>query len=294
MKQSSFEFIEHFCCLLGEELKYQKEKVQDYLAIQSYYKNLFHEGDRLLSVGVLGYADNLLTMVDEISKLPRPVRILDAGCGYGTESLLFSILGCEVTGIDLVPERIDIARRRVKFYQERFDFPLPVRFIPSNIFRFLDKSDTFDIIWVMQAISHIYPAQRFLRAAHRRLKDGGKLIITDPNLLNPISLLRAIRIRGSFRHVTHSRFRDPDSGRPVEYGQEKIFSVLHMKKIMTRTGFRVEKIDMLGFMGSTFLPGPLLEKEGVSRALFKFQAVLRRAPLIRLFGSIYVIVASKQ
>ena len=56
------------------------------------------------------WADRLQTAVSAVA---RPgMRVLDAGCGVGTESLLFAGLGAEVTAVDLHPPRVAAARRR--------------------------------------------------------------------------------------------------------------------------------------------------------------------------------------
>ncbi len=39
-------------------------------------------------------------------------RVLDAGCGTGGEAILLASLGCEVVGLDVSPELLDIARRK--------------------------------------------------------------------------------------------------------------------------------------------------------------------------------------
>jgi ubiquinone/menaquinone biosynthesis C-methylase UbiE len=42
----------------------------------------------------------------------RPGRVLDAGCGTGENALMLAKNGCRVTGIDLVPRAIDVARSK--------------------------------------------------------------------------------------------------------------------------------------------------------------------------------------
>jgi SAM-dependent methyltransferase len=50
------------------------------------------------------------------SLLPRDVagsRVLDAGCAAGTHAAWFADQGCQVTGIDISPAMIDVAKRRL-------------------------------------------------------------------------------------------------------------------------------------------------------------------------------------
>src|SRR4051812_12668366 len=47
----------------------------------------------------------------------RSVRILDLGCGYGTQSLLFAALGASVVALDGQSVALDVARERVAVYE---------------------------------------------------------------------------------------------------------------------------------------------------------------------------------
>ncbi len=52
-----------------------------------------------------------------------PARVADLGCGTGTVSVLLAEHGYEVTGIDLSPKMIDLARAKARLagYSVRFD-----------------------------------------------------------------------------------------------------------------------------------------------------------------------------
>lgn len=279
--------------LMEKEIIYRKEKGLGEQFLKTYYKNLFKKKDYLLSASAYAYGMRLRPILNELKNFEGSAKVLDAGCGYGTESLLFSILGHEVIGVDLVLERIEIARSRKDFFQLFFNFPLNLKFINANIFNFLKENYSFDFIWVMEAISHIFPEKKFLCLAYDRLKKGGKLIITDPNSLNPMAWIRSVKIRGSIIHRPHQKFKDPETGKPVDYGQEKIFSVLSLKKLLIKIGFDIEAIDMNGFMGTTYLPDFILNKKFICNLLINWQKMIKKTPGLRLFGSIYTIVAKK-
>ena len=56
------------------------------------------------------------TLRSYVRKVARPeegMRVLEVGCGTGTNLELFAEAGCRVSGIDLSPAMIDIARRKV-------------------------------------------------------------------------------------------------------------------------------------------------------------------------------------
>jgi SAM-dependent methyltransferase len=199
-----------------------------------------------------------------------------------------------VWGVELVSERAEFARSRVDYYQKAAGRPLDIRFINAHIFRFLETAPSFDIIWAMEAISHIFPPEKFFRLCHDRLADGGKLIISDPNPLNPVALLRSIRIRGSVRHRPHRKFADPETGEPTDYGQEQIVTLTRLRRALRTAGFETEAADITGFMGSSFLPESIRTSPAASERLVRFQNTMKHVPGLRAFGSVYTIVAVKK
>jgi SAM-dependent methyltransferase len=56
-------------------------------------------------------ASDLVALVEGPSALP-PGRALDLGCGTATDSIYLAQHGWEITGVDMVPEALDVARRR--------------------------------------------------------------------------------------------------------------------------------------------------------------------------------------
>lgn len=76
-------------------------------------------------------------------------RALDVGCGCGATSLSLARLGLQVTGLDLSPSQLDVARKRaaaeklaIEFLEQdasRFESPRPVDLIASRLgFMFFD------------------------------------------------------------------------------------------------------------------------------------------------------------
>jgi SAM-dependent methyltransferase len=282
-----------FSSLLELEFCFRNDHGLDIERLMSYYNNLFDSQGRLLQVGFSGYGQRLFPAVAEMIRPERPFRVLDAGSGYGTESYLFALMGHTVTGVELVSERADLARSRLGFFVSRCDFSLQIEFINAHIFRFLEKAPPFDMIWAMEAISHIFPQEGFFRLAYEKLNPGGKFIISDPNSLNPLAWLRAAKIRGSFRHTPHQRFDDPETGIPTDYGQEQILSLPAIKKKLGHAGFHLKTLDISGFMGSSFLPKGVLRQKAAAGLLHLWQKTWRATPGLRRLGSIYTIVAEK-
>jgi SAM-dependent methyltransferase len=282
-----------FSELMREELVHRLDSGLDADSLRSYYQNLFGDDGRVIPLGARGYAQRLIPALDHLRATAHGSSVLDAGCGYGSESLLFAMLGKSVVGVELVPVRLELARSRVAFFRSVCDFGLDVQFVNANILRFLRSGRTFDVIWAMEAVSHIYPPEDFFRMARDALRPGGRLIVSDPNRLNPLAWARSIKIRGSVRHIPHRRFEDPETGRPVDYGQEKVFSVFQLKRHLARAGYAVEESHVSGFLGTSVLPASFVRTQRAFRLLSRMQAVARRTPVVRNLGTNYVVVARR-
>ena len=73
------------------------------------YRTLYRLGWRVWERSVP--PTDLVTLVEGTASLPRG-RALDLGCGSGTDSIYLAKQGWDVTGVDIVPEALDLARRR--------------------------------------------------------------------------------------------------------------------------------------------------------------------------------------
>jgi SAM-dependent methyltransferase len=285
-------FILDYGQALREEMAYRRAAGLRLANLLNANKTLLEAPGKAPHLGMLGYAQRVLSVSTMISRSKKPLRILDAGCGYGTESILFSLLGADVLGVELVADRTALAASRVEFYQRYFRRPMRLRFINANLFRFLAQSRPFDVIWTMEAISHIHPAEDYFSLARSRLKPGGRLVISDANALNPRSLLGGMMLRGKVKHAPLRRFSDPATGSPVDYAEERRFTAPGMIERLKTAGFRIEKVEMCGFMGTSVLPRWLVRQPAPAHFLHTCQRILQKTPVLRYLGSIYTIIAA--
>ncbi len=280
--------------LLERELAHRRAKGLDESALRRYYGGILDEDGRPMPLAAYAYVQRLWPLIEVLKALPAPLRVLDAGCGYGTESYLMALMGHDVTGVELVPERAGVARSRQEFFAAQSEREIKVSFVTANVFGFLQQPARFDVIWLMEAISHIHPPEPFLELAGRALTGGGFLVVSDPNRRNPLAAWRSIRIRGSLAHRPHTRFRDPQTGLPVEYGQERIVSPQVLSRALERSGFSVLSVGMSGFMATTVLPRAVLRSALAQRLLRRLAGFAGRLPLLCGLGSIYTVVAAKR
>lgn len=111
---------------------------------------------------------------------PAP-RILELGCGSGTMSLLFALLGAEVIGVDLDPAVVRACRKRQIFY-ESYAGKLRLRFEAADAFEFPYRSAApLDVVYSLFAFNMMQPTPRLLDLIRPALGPGGLLFISDGN-----------------------------------------------------------------------------------------------------------------
>ena len=103
---------------------------------------------------------------------PPPARLLDLGCGSGWTSELFARAGYDVLGVDIAPDMIDIARRRMAA-------TLPLSFAVSNYEGALALGE-FDAVVIYDALHHAEDERAVVANAFRALSDGGIFISIEP------------------------------------------------------------------------------------------------------------------
>lgn len=179
-----------------------------------------------------------------VGAVTKGESILDAGCGFGSESILCGILGAQVTGVDLFTPQVNIAKKRLEFYESLLGREISTEFHKKSVF---DVNDSFDVIWALESISHIDPADKFINFAYDHLNKGGKLIISDPNKLNPLiyqHTRRAQRKAGG----PNVPFRNPQTGEMVPFAHERVFTVFSIKKLLLSNKFVIDSFHYSGLL----------------------------------------------
>jgi len=115
-------------------------------------------------------------------------RILDVGCGDGLNAVMLAIMGADVTGIDISPKAIEVARRRA----EQNGVSHKLKFICSPIETAPLPCQLFDIIWGDGILHHVLDdLDAILRNLTQSLKSDGCFLFAEPvNLFEPLRRLR--------------------------------------------------------------------------------------------------------
>lgn len=94
-------------------------------------------------------------------------RLLEVGCGMGTDLLQFARGGAKVTGVDLTPRSVEISRQHLSVYGERGDFAI------SDCEALPFAGESFDVVYSNGVLHHTPDTAGAVREVHRVLRPGG-------------------------------------------------------------------------------------------------------------------------
>ena len=116
--------------------------------------------------------------------------LLDVGCGDGLNAVMMARMGARVTGVDVSPGALDLARRRaeVNGVADR------VRFLCAPIEQAALPPREFDIVWGDGILHHVLDdLDAVVRCLVRCAKPGGLILFAEPvNLSAPLRRLRRL------------------------------------------------------------------------------------------------------
>ncbi|MCX6133069.1 MAG: class I SAM-dependent methyltransferase [Ignavibacteriales bacterium] len=101
----------------------------------------------------------------------RGKRLLEIGCGLGTDLLQFARGGAITSGVDLTPASIELVKKR--FALEGISVDAQVA--DAENLPFPDAS--FDVVYSFGVLHHTPNTQKSIDEVHRVLKPGGRIVI---------------------------------------------------------------------------------------------------------------------
>lgn len=170
-------------------------------------------------------------------------RLLEIGCGMGTDLLQFARGGAEVTGIDLTARSIEISRQHFAVYGARGDFAIS----DCETLPFAD--DSFDVVYSNGVLHHTPDTAGAVREVHRVLRPGGQTRVMLYHrgsvhywgqIILRHGLLHGQLLRGDSPEEIMSRYVEVNEsgGRPLV----KVYSRREARKLFSM--FRVVKIQV--------------------------------------------------
>jgi SAM-dependent methyltransferase len=113
-------------------------------------------------------------LLARLAKIIPGEKVLDAGCGIGGSArLLASEFRAEVTGVDLSPSFVEIARSLAE------KSGTPGRFECADALDLPFDDACFDVVWTQHAGANICDKRRFYLELRRVLRQGGRLAFQD-------------------------------------------------------------------------------------------------------------------
>jgi 2-polyprenyl-3-methyl-5-hydroxy-6-metoxy-1,4-benzoquinol methylase len=101
--------------------------------------------------------------------VPKNVRVLDIGCGFGETLGYHASRGCEVYGVE--------ADENIRRVAEKFGFKVQVGLFDPDKY----ESNFFDYVTMDQVIEHVTDPLETMRGIAKVLKSGGTAILSTPN-----------------------------------------------------------------------------------------------------------------
>lgn len=162
--------------------------------IQRYWNHRIHDLEMTDEpVGTLAFFDDLDEYrFDKLRYLPELVdfsgfrgkQLIEIGCGIGTDLVRFARGGARVTGVDLAPTAIDLARKNLVLHGVTAE---DLRVANGEALPYPDSS--FDVVYGHGVVQYTANAPQLIRECHRVLRPGGTAIFM---VYNRVSWLNAL------------------------------------------------------------------------------------------------------
>jgi SAM-dependent methyltransferase len=103
----------------------------------------------------------------------KPCKTIDLGCGAGNYAIYLASLGFDVTGVDISPEAIEIAKENARKREVNCNF------LVADVTGDLDEiKETFEFAYDWELLHHIFPEKRrkYVKNVRRILNPRGKYL----------------------------------------------------------------------------------------------------------------------
>lgn len=228
--------------------------------------------------------------IDILRRVPKVSSgsALEVGCGYGDISTILAKLGYTVYATDLLG---DHTRRKMEDRISKYNINFQQNNIEAEPLPFEDC--WFDVVIFSEVLEHLnYSPLIPMKELCRVLKNGGRLIISTPNiacLSNIIALLfgkNAIYSSLLKDYISPYRVVNQD-GRCYIDRHHRLYTLSELKQLVELAGLGVEETGFSCPKGSQAL-------SIWKKAYWRLQYTLLRLTNFRLFGNFIILVATRR
>lgn len=158
----------------------------------------------------------------------RSNKVLDIGCSYGEQAFMIARQGFKVKGIDLSIKSIK------KFNELARKEKLDCKGLVGNIEKMPFRNNCFDAIVATEVFEHIPNPETAVKECFRILKKKGRICVSVPTSLSEkvFAYLHTDWVKNS--------------------GHVNIFSEREILDLLTKSGFKVLKLEKQNFEWSVF------------------------------------------
>lgn len=196
-------------------------------------------------------------------------KIIDFGCGTGHFAFAFIMKGFDVTGIDLSQAALDIVRKKAQKYKIINRLHLLNSGLFKEIKRLENKFDAGYMIVTYQCISN-KDQKKVFKNFVKLIKKGGKILIMEPNPLNPLFYLFYLR---AYKNNLY-----------------EAANVVNSRKEILLDLFKETGLRNITVYRHSFLPTSLINRWSWIKNINRF---LCSIPLVNNFCAFHIITATK-
>lgn len=140
----------------------------------------------------------LLRLIESLGIEPGS-RVLELGCGSGWMAEFFALTGYNIVATTIAPtDQPAVESRAAALRAKGVTSELTFKLSPMESVDRAVELNSFDAVYVHQALHHAHDWKAVLSAAFRTLKPGGWMIIADePNLLHTFTSYRMGKMSGT-------------------------------------------------------------------------------------------------
>ena len=104
-------------------------------------------------------------------KSARGLKVLEIGCGLGTDGAQFAEAGADYTGVDLTEAAVELARKRFE------TFGIPGKFQTADAEQLQFEDNSFEVVYSHGVLHHTPDTAKAIREIHRVLRPGGRAMV---------------------------------------------------------------------------------------------------------------------